>query len=292
MLSRDQVAAYAADGYLALPGFLDPGVCAALIERAEQIAAEQAPAGPRSVFSTQAQARRSDAWFLESGDQVRCFFEEEAFAADGSLQAAPARAINKIGHALHDREPVFAAASYDPRLAEIAGQIGMREPLAVQSMAIFKQPGIGGEVGCHQDATFLFTEPLSVVGFWVALEDATRDNGCLWVAPGGQRGPLRRRFCRDGVGGVRFAELDPTPLPGPSQLQALPVRAGTLVLLHGLLPHWSGANRSPRRRLAYSLHCVEADADYPADNWLQRGASLPFRRLAAGPPLARSGALV
>ena len=275
-----------------MTGFKSAAEVTALRERATAIVDAFDPSESVSIFTTQEQARKVDTYFMESGDKVRCFFEEEAFAADGSLQAAPARAINKIGHALHDREPVFAAASYDPRLAEIAGQIGMREPLAVQSMAIFKQPGIGGEVGCHQDATFLFTAPLSVVGFWVALEDATRDNGCLWVAPGGQRGPLRRRFCRDGVGGVRFAELDPTPLPGPSQLQALPVRAGTLVLLHGLLPHWSGANRSPRRRLAYSLHCVEADADYPADNWLQRGASLPFRRLAAGPPLARSGALV
>lgn len=291
MLTRDQAAAYAADGYLALPDFLSAETCAALTVRAEQIASEQAPAGPRSVFSTRAQARRSDAWFLGSGDQVRCFFEEEAFAADGALQAEPARAINKIGHALHDLEPVFAAASYDPRLVEIAAAVGMREPLAVQSMAIFKQPGIGGEVGCHQDATFLYTEPLSVLGFWIALEAATRENGCLWVAPGGQRGPLRRRFRRDGEG-VRFDELDPLPLPGPAQLQALPVKAGTLVLLHGLLPHWSGANRSPRRRLAYSLHCVEAGAAYPADNWLQRGPELPFRRLAAGPPLARAQALV
>lgn len=291
MLRREQVAAYAADGYLALPDFLAPGTCAALIERAERIAAAQAPSGPRSVFTTQEQARRSDAWFLESGDQVRCFFEEDAFAADGALQAAPERAINKIGHALHDLDPVFAAVSYDPRLCEIAGQIGMLEPLAAQSMAIFKQPGIGGEVGWHQDATFLFTEPLSVVGFWLALEDATLENGCLWVAPGGQRGPLRRRFCRDGVG-VGFVELDLAPLPGPGAVQAVPVRAGTLVLLHGLLPHWSGANRSSRRRLAYSLHCVEAGAAYPADNWLQRGPGLPFRRLAAGPPLARAQGLV
>lgn len=292
MLTRDQQAAYAADGYLAVPDFLCPGTCAALIARAEAIAGEQAPNGPRSVFSTHAQARRSDAWFLESGDQVRCFFEADAFAEDGSLRVPPAGAVNKIGHALHDLEPVFAAASYDPRLAEIAADTGMRAPLAVQSMAIFKQPGIGGEVGCHQDATFLYTEPMTVLGLWIALEDATRENGCLWVAPGGQRGPLRRRFRRDGAG-VCFDELDATPLPGPSVLQPLPMRAGTLVLLHGLLPHWSGANRSPRRRLAYSLHCVEADVDYPAGNWLQRGPQLPFRRLDAGPPaLARAEALV
>lgn len=275
---------YVRDGFLVVPDFLSPGTCAALIERAVRITEEQAPAGPRSVFSTAAQARRSDEWFLESGDQVRCFFEEEALAADGSLQVEPERAINKIGHALHDREPVFAAVSYDPRMRAVAAAVGMQDPLAVQSMAIFKQPGIGGEVGCHQDATFLYTEPPSVTGFWIALEDATLDNGCLWVLPGGHREPLRRRFQRKVGGGTEFVTLDERPLPRPAELSAVPVVAGTLVVLHGLLPHWSGANRSPRRRLAYALHCIEAAAEYPASNWLRRGPALPLRHLADGPP--------
>ncbi len=293
MLTRTQTQAYARDGVLALPGFLSPETCAALIDRAERLAEAKASEGPRSVFTTTEQARRADEWFMSSGDQVRCFYEEEAFTPDGALKVEPARAINKIGHALHDLDPVFAAASYDPRLATIAAEIGLREPLAAQSMAIFKQPGIGGEVGVHQDSTFLFTDPMTVTGFWIALEDATLDNGCLWVAPGEHRGPLRRRFVRRADGGSEFELLDATPLPGPASLTALPVPAGTLVLLHGLLPHFSGANRSPRRRLAYSLHCVEASADYPANNWLQRGPQLPLRRLADGPPsLARAGALV
>jgi phytanoyl-CoA hydroxylase len=160
----------------------------------------------------------------------------------------------------------------------------MMDPLAVQSMAIFKQPGIGGEVGCHQDACFLYTEPLSVTGFWIALEDATLDNGCLWAQPGGHLDPLRRRFRRKVGGGTEFEMLDARPLPPPSELVALPVPAGTLVVLHGLLPHWSGANRSSRRRLAYALHCIEAAAEYPASNWLRRGPGLPLRRLADGPP--------
>jgi phytanoyl-CoA hydroxylase len=274
---------YARDGFLVVPDFLSSWTCAGLIERAVQITAEQAPSGPRSVFSTAEQARRSDEWFLESGDRVRCFFEEEALAADGSLQVEPGRAINKIGHALHDLEPVFSAVSYDPRMRAVAAAVGMRDPLAIQSMAIFKQPGIGGEVGCHQDATFLYTEPLSVTGFWIALEDATLDNGCLWVMPGGHLDPLRRRFQRKVGGGTEFTTLDARPLPRPGELSALPVAAGTLVVLHGLLPHFSGANRSPRRRLAYALHCIEAAAEYPASNWLRRGPQMPLRRLADGP---------
>ena len=46
-----------------------------------------------------------------------------------------------------------------------------------------QQPGIGGEVGPHQDGTFLYTKPQSCVGFWWALEDCTVNNGCLWAVP-------------------------------------------------------------------------------------------------------------
>ncbi len=66
------------------------------------------------------------------------------------------------------------------------------------TMYIFKQPGIGGEVRWHQDATFFDSDPVTVTTFWFALEDATVDNGCLWADPGGHRGPLRERFLRDG----------------------------------------------------------------------------------------------
>lgn len=58
-------------------------------------------------------------------------------------------------------------------------------PPGHQSMLIFKQPFVGGEVVPHQDSSFLATSPLSCVGIWLALEDATRDNGCLWALPGG-----------------------------------------------------------------------------------------------------------
>ena len=64
------------------------------------------------------------------------------------------------------------------------------------------------------------------------------------------------------------------------------VAAGTLVVLNGLLPHWSGPNRSGVSRHAYTLHCVSETADYPDWNWLQRPADLPLRRLDAGAPSA------
>lgn len=272
---------FARDGFAVVPEFLSAERCAALVERAEQLAERHAPEAPRSsIFTTVEQERISDAWFMGSGGSIRCFFEA------GSDALAAARAVNKIGHALHDLDPLYAEASYDPRLVDLARAAGLPRPLVMQSMIIFKNPGIGGEVTVHQDSCFLYTEPGAVVGFWIALEEATLANGCLYVAPGGHRGPLRERFRRAERGGAEFVTLDATPLPRVEELTPLPVAAGTLVLLHGHLPHWSGANRSAQRRLAYAVHCIDADARYPDDNWLRRDPLGPARELTAGPPPA------
>lgn len=273
---------YERDGFLVVPDAVSAAACQELMARAAEIVAEAAD-DPVSVFSTHEQTRTSDEWFLSSGAAVRCFFEEEAFDADGELVVPLDRAINKIGHAQHDLDDTYDRFARAEVFADVVRALGPEQPLLLQSMHIFKQPRIGGEVGCHQDATFLPTEPQSVMGLWVALEDATLDNGCLWAEPGGHRGPLRQVFSRAGAtdaDGTRFTELDPTPLPPPGPggpLVPLEVAAGTLVVLHGLLPHWSGPNRSDRSRQAYSLHVVDGAAAYPEDAWLQRPAELPLR---------------
>jgi phytanoyl-CoA hydroxylase len=273
-LSADDRAAFARDGFLVVPGFLDAPTCAALADRARALVDAFDPTTV-SIFSTKDQASTSDAYFLGSGDDVRFFFEEEAFLPDGSLRQEKALSINKIGHALHDRDPVFTAFSRGAAIQAVIAALGLSRPRQLQSMYIFKNPRIGGDVACHQDATFLYTEPMSVTGLWFALEDATLDNGCLWALPGGHTGPLRKRFARAGGDATRMIEVDRAPLPAVvpgAPWVPLEVPRGTMVLLHGHLPHWSGANRSPRSRHAYSIHVIDEACRYPADNWLRPGA--------------------
>ena len=275
-LTQRQAESYERDGFLVLEDFVRPSDCAALRARAAELVAEFDPTGVVSIFSTHEQTRTSDEYFLTSGDKVRCFFEEEAFDQAGHLRRSKERSINKIGHALHDLDPVFARFSRTPALAALTRALHVECPLLVQSMYIFKQPGIGGEVTCHQDSTFLYTEPPSVLGLWFALEDATQANGCLWALRGGHHLGLKKRFVRAHAGGTRFDTFDETPWP-VDKLVPLEVPAGALIVLDGLLPHLSRANRSPRSRQAYTLHVTDARAHYPADNWLQRGPHLPFR---------------
>lgn len=280
-LDADSVAKYHADGYLVIENFVDAETCRGLKARAEKILEEFDPNQHRSTFTTNEQQRHADREFIESASGIHCFFEEEAFDEHGELAQPKELSINKIGHALHDLDPVFESFSYTPDLAGVADDIGLLNPLALQSMYICKQPRIGGEVGCHQDATFLYTDPITVTGFWFAIEDATLENGCLWAEPGGHMSPLRKRFVRAASGdGATFDVLDPSPMPEPPHgLVPLEVPTGTLVVLHGLLPHWSDVNRSDKSRHAYSLHCISESADYPEWNWLQRKESLPLRRL-------------
>ena len=267
---------YERDGFLVLEDFVSRDACDDLRARANDLVQDFDPAGVVSIFSTRQQTRTSDDYFLESGDKIRFFFEENAFNGDGTLKQSKEQSINKIGHALHDLDPAFDRFSRTSEIKQLVSDLGISDPLLLQSMYIFKQPRIGGEVTCHQDATFLFVEPLRMVGLWFALEDAGVENGCLWAIPGGHKLGLKSRFIRAEGGGTRFEILNDSPWP-EEKLQPLEVRKGTLIVLHPLLPHLSRANRSPRSRHAYTLHVMDARCVYPADNWLQRAPELPFR---------------
>lgn len=268
-------AAFDRDGYLLIEDFVTPQFCDQLIARANELVESFDAAAHRTVFSTKSAAHAADRYFQESGDAIRFFLEEEAIDASGNLTRPKELAINKIGHAMHDLDPVFSAFSRQPRLAALAKGL-LRDPLLLQSMYIFKQPGIGGEVSWHQDSTYLYTEPMSCIGFWFALEDADSSNGGMLAMPGAHRGPLRQRFRRQADGKLVIEKLVTAPWPD-AEIVNLDAKKGSLVVLHGLLPHYSSANRSARSRHAYTVHCIDGACRYPADNWLQRGDNLPLR---------------
>ena len=276
MLTEAQQQQYQRDGYIILPNFKSAEEIAALRARAGQIVADFDPSAAQGVFSTKEQEKTTDDYFLGSDNTVRCFFEEEAFGPDGQLKQDKSLSINKIGHAMHDLDPAFRAFTADVRLETLARQLGLSQPQVWQSMYIFKQPGIGGEVRWHQDATYFDTAPVSVTTFWFALEDATLENGCMWAEPGGHRTPMRERFLRHGDQ-VRMEKLDDTPWPDNSTAVPLECKAGSLVCFHGLLPHYSAPNRSPVSRHAYTLHVTDGRTNYSPNNWIQRDAAFPVR---------------
>ena len=150
---------YQEHGYAILPGVLPVNELETLKNAAARIVGDFDARRYRSVFSTGDRDRGRDRYFMDSAEAVHCFLEEHAVDENGDLQLPPAQAINKIGHALHDRVPEFERFARLPLFAEILGAIGYQQPQLWQSMYIFKQPRIGGEVRWHQDATYLRSSP-------------------------------------------------------------------------------------------------------------------------------------
>jgi phytanoyl-CoA hydroxylase len=268
-------AAYARDGVLVIEDFMPADRCEALRARARALVAEHAPHAPGTVFSTRDQRHAKDAYFEDSASRIGVFYEEGAFDAEGRLQVPLDHAVNKLGHAMHDLDPVFDAFSRGPRLQAVAEAIGLTDPKLVQSMYIFKPPGIGGEVNCHQDATYLHTEPETVVGFWFAIDDAHRGNGCLGGLAGQHRRGLKELFRRGADGRLALEALQPAPRWDMEALEWIEVPRGSLVIFDGAFPHLSEANRSAESRHAYTLHAVSGGARYPASNWIQRQRDEP-----------------
>jgi phytanoyl-CoA hydroxylase len=156
---------------------------------------------------------------------------------------------------MHDLHPVFESFSYSEVMKTLCREIMLfKQPSLVQSMYIFKNPKIGGEVGAHKDSSFLITDPLSVCGIWISLDSATKENGCMWGVPGSHvKGPNQYLRLRENEeNGELETFMDPPMDTGLvedySSAGAVPleVEPGSIVLLHGSFLHYSMPNTSDK----------------------------------------------
>jgi len=263
-----------ADGYVVIEDFLTTKEVDELKQEAENLIKSMPEQSKRVVFSTKDSERQQNrnTYFLESSDKISYFFEEGALDTEGKLLVDPSVSLNKIGHALHELNPIFRKTTLSEKVKECAYQLGFDDPAIVQSMYIFKNPGIGSEVIPHQDAWYLHTDPMAVIGYWIALEDATIENGCLWFVKGSHKSGVHRRYIRnpDKNSEELLVYTAPAPIYQTSSFTAVPVPKGTLILIHGQVVHFSEANKSSKSRHAYTFHIIEQkDTKYSEENWLQ-----------------------
>jgi phytanoyl-CoA hydroxylase len=318
-------------GFLHIPQFVDSQTCERMKREMHAIVqSEWDPEHERiDTFGTNnaSNEKRGD-YFLESSNRVHFFTEPVALQEDGvSLKEEYLRdpttkisALNKVGHALHLRPgSTFHEYCMSSRIRTLVTDLGWQDPVVPQSMYIFKQAHTGGAVTSHQDSSFLFTTPRQTcLGLWLALDDATLTNGCLWVRPRSHQEPVRRQYKRNvqhfGETAIKtrsnhargdtlqpklIMENIPTqmnhtvPWEGtmpPNGVQGLldsdfiPIecKAGDLVLFCGTLDHLSLSNSSNQPRHTFQLHLVEgfrAGVHWSEYNWLQYPENRPFLRL-------------
>ncbi|KAL4799701.1 hypothetical protein BDV19DRAFT_384989 [Aspergillus venezuelensis] len=294
-LTPSQLETFHTKGYLVLENYLSQQQVTSLISETNSLLSTfDLSTHPLTQFTTgdddenPSRAHVGDDYFLTSGDKVRFFFEPDAIK-DGKLTKPKEKAVNKIGHALHDLSPPFSDVTLSEQNAAIARDLGFVDPRVLQSMVICKQPSIGGAVPPHRDSEFLYTSPPSAVGFWIALQDAGVGNATLGFYPGSHRrrsGGVKRRFVRkynekgDGVG-TEFVENTGDQFPKALDVEeddgelgepeVSEIKAGSLVLIHGNVLHKSERNTGDKSRYAYTFHVIEGGKgwEYDGRNWLQ-----------------------
>ncbi len=182
---------------------------------------------------------------------------EEAFV---SLEAGadPARAeagrridlVRKLGN-FTDFDPALMRAAMSAKLDAILDQIMGCGRVLLQEMALVKPPRIGGEKPWHQDAAyFRGSDPGLMFGVWIALDPATRENGCMEVIPGSQRaGPVPHIPHED----INLCTIRPDHLHAERRV-AVPLDPGDALVFHSLTHHYTAANRSELRRRALQFH--------------------------------------
>jgi ectoine hydroxylase-related dioxygenase (phytanoyl-CoA dioxygenase family) len=112
------------------------------------------------------------------------------------------------------------------------------------NQAVLKPPGKGKSFGWHQDTQYIITEPLEYVTCWIAVGNATIENGTIWIVPGMHKhGLLPHIYSEESrEWQLQFDDTDKIPVE---------LRAGQMAVFNSLLPHCSGPNTSNEVRYAY-----------------------------------------
>jgi phytanoyl-CoA hydroxylase len=153
-----------------------------------------------------------------------------------------------------DYDERLRGIALDPALLAVVRRLLRGEPRMFQDMALFKPPGGGREKPWHQDLAYFdldVEEP--VVGVWIALDQATPENGCMHIIPGShRRGPVTHFQRRDW-------QICDTDVEVRSDVM-VPLEPGGVLLFDGLLHHGTPANRTGTRRRSLQFHYAAMDA--------------------------------
>jgi len=184
-----------------------------------------------------------------------------------TLRAVPGRRMfiaeaDGISFTVHlvKRSPVLRELSAAPVFADLCHDLIGPDARLYWDQAVYKKPEYPKPFPWHQDNGYTYIEPQAYLTCWVALTDATEENGCPWVVPGGHlKGTLKHHLTE--LGWVCRDEDGPEAIPAP-------VRAGGMVVFSSLMPHRTGPNLTQSVRKAYILQYAPDGARVVESNTL------------------------
>ncbi len=188
--------------------------------------------------------------------------------SDGAAELDAAQVLHRYLciHHPHKISGAMREALFHPGVVAALGAAIGPNVKCMQSMLFIKGPGKPGQAW-HQDEFFIPTRDRSLCGVWIALDDATIANGCLWVLPGSQQPGVL--YPTRPISDSRF---DGSPAAGDfpwPESAAMPVEiaAGGAVFFNGYLLHQSLPNAtSDSFRRALVFHCMSAESLLPWDD--------------------------
>ncbi|MCW5613322.1 MAG: phytanoyl-CoA dioxygenase family protein [Rubrivivax sp.] len=233
-LSEADLALYRHTGHLTVPGLFDQRTTDALIEDiqawGEAFLAELPPA--------------QRAWYVDGGVKARSV-------------------LRKLDNPHHHRAAVRELAR-TPALVDLVEQFIGPGVSVYFSQIFFKPPEGGGPKPAHQD-NFYFgpNDEEGVVTAWIALDDATLENGCLYFGDGSNQGPV---YAHVAPADEPYNLQLPPEILARQPMSPAPVRRGGVSFHHGNTFHQSAPNLSTRWRRACALHYVNAHTffEHPA----------------------------
>ena len=217
-VTPEQARQYDESGFFVLEGALDADEVAALAREIDPFEARQEEA---------LRAMEGGRFFIARADEIT--FTTHLVVRSGMLRRFTSSAL----------------------LADVCADLIGPDVRLYWDQAVYKKPGTESPFPWHQDNGYAFLEPQQYLTCWVALTDATEDNGCPWVVPGLHRlGTLAHAYSDTGFVCLR----------DPEHAVAVPVPAGSIVVFSSLTPHSTGPNRTDEVRKAYIVQFAPTGA--------------------------------
>ncbi|SEP24015.1 Ectoine hydroxylase-related dioxygenase, phytanoyl-CoA dioxygenase (PhyH) family [Halogranum amylolyticum] len=180
----------------------------------------------------------------------------ETFAGDGD----PVRKFEGVGMVRED--DVFHDLAFDDAILDVIHQLQGPNLKLLRSAAMLKPPRVGSEKKFHQDAAYYPIHPMDHVTVWIALDEATTDNGCMQVVPGGHTDGLLRHETLEYDTDITLTGRE----YGSDDTVALPMTPGSVLFQHCLLPHYTAENTTDDWRRAFILSYMRSRSRFTEAN--------------------------